>query len=640
MLINKNFIESIIDHLPVGFFYTDIIGNCLYVNKKWCSISEISKQDSLGFGWLQIVHSEDINYLNNSCNTMMEEKSQENIIYRIITPSDKIKTLNVQAKYIFDEESNSEFFIGFVNDITQNVKIERTIKENSDRFELVARVGNNGIWDWDLENNSIFLSKRFKEILGYEEYEIDNNFDVWEKLVHPEDQKNKLDSLEKFKLGEILDYNQDQRYLHKNGDIIYLNCKAISIKDKNNKIIRLIGVCSDITEEINFQKTIIKAKHDAEIASKAKSDFLSVMSHEIRTPLNAIVGMVNLMIQEEHSELQNDNLNTLKFSSENLLSILNDILDFTKIEEGQINFEYVEFDIVKLAENIKKSHIILAEENNNNINLNIDSNIDSLVIGDPSRLSQIINNLVSNASKFTKNGFININISIENTKENFLDLLFVISDTGIGIEKDKIDFIFEKFTQANSDNTRKYGGTGLGLSIVKKLLELQHSKINVQSEFGKGTKFHFTLRFKISNKKIKDKNTGKLPQLNENEKKLDILLVEDNKINIIVAKKFLQKWGFIVDVAENGLISLEKLTQKKFDLILMDLQMPEMDGYTATEIIRRDDKKIPILALTASSTLEDMERAKKTGFNDFIVKPFNPDDLYNKIIDYTENNNN
>ena len=386
------------------------------------------------------------------------------------------------------------------------------------------------------------------------------------------------------------------------------------------------------TREIEAKnEALIIAKDEAERSSMAKAEFLSTMSHEIRTPMNAVIGMTNILLMEEPREDQLDRINTLKFSAENLLMLINDILDFNKIEAGKVDFERIDFDLKEVARNIKMSFEPAANAKGIALNLQYDEGIPDLLIGDPTRISQIIINLVGNALKFTEKGEINIILSKRARPGNQIEITFRVRDTGIGIAPKKLETIFETFSQGSSNTTRRYGGTGLGLSITKKLLELMGSRIQVQSRLGVGSEFSFRLVFDISQSvketKVVATNNNLLPSL----KGYKILLVEDNLINIKIADQILKKWDIDVSIAKNGREAVNMFAPNKFHLILMDLHMPEMDGYEATVEIRKIDKNIPIIALTAAALVEDKQRVFEAGMNDFISKPFKPNDLYNKI---------
>ena len=406
---------------------------------------------------------------------------------------------------------------------------------------------------------------------------------------------------------------------------------------ESNNLLELVDYLQvQIESRKKIEAELRQSKELAENATQAKSAFLSMMNHEIRTPLNDIVGMAYLMQQKEVCTSTVENLKILKFSMDNLHILINDMLDFSKIEAGKVELEKVPFDLKQLISNIKKANQVKAGEKENKIKVMIDDDIPNILIGDPLRIGQIISNLLSNAVKFTSKGSITVELFLQKKINNFAIIDFSVMDTGIGIEDNKQKVIFDKSTQSDSETTKELAGTGLGLVITKKLLQMHGSEIHLYSEVGKGAKFYFTIQFGIGseiNKKT-DESNSKF----ENEDILTgvkVLLVEDYPMNIKVATKFLERWKINVEVAENGKIALEKYQIGKYDLILMDIQMPIMDGYKATEEIRKIDANIPIIALTASATLDNRERAFIVGMNDYVTKPFNPKELFQKIANFT-----
>ncbi|MCD6010899.1 MAG: luxQ 1 [Flavipsychrobacter sp.] len=382
-----------------------------------------------------------------------------------------------------------------------------------------------------------------------------------------------------------------------------------------------------------------KQKASKEIAEKSlavKGNFLANMSHEIRTPMNAVIGFTKLMEGTKLDEHQQEIIHAIKVSSQSLMTLINDILDYSRLESGKIVLERIPFSIKDTVESLKVLLQQKAEEKKLALWLNVDANIPEKVIGDPARLMQILLNLSDNAIKFTEKGSVAISVSrLDSSDDDLISLEFKVKDTGKGIPEDKFAEIFERFTQVSAETTRKHGGTGLGLSIVKGLLELQNGTLSLQSKEGDGTLFTFNINYGKASTVIAITDAQKqTPHPREDkDAPLNILVVEDNPINQMLAMHVLKKYKLNADLAENGEMAVAKMKEKHFDLILMDIQMPIMDGYEATRIIRNELKSnIPIIALTAHAMSEEKEKCLGMGMNDFISKPFDQKHLYDTII--------
>lgn len=409
--------------------------------------------------------------------------------------------------------------------------------------------------------------------------------------------------------------------------IIILSLLALSLFKNNN----LRAKANDLLKDKNIELTLAKEK--AERASLAKAQFLSTITHELRTPLYAVTGLTHLLLEEDPKPDQKEHLNSLKFSGEYLLSLINNILDLNKLEANKVEIEKTTFSLKKRINDVLIALKKTAEDRKNSLHFEYDESIPEKLIGDPLKLSQVLINLIGNSVKFTQNGDVTIRVQLINNSKDKVNLRVEIEDNGVGISKKKQKSIFETFNQGSLQINRKFGGSGLGLSIVKNLLELMNSKIYLESTLGKGSKFWFDISFNVSKEHSEDINLEKT-QFKVDYKALEnvsILVVEDNKINQMITKKILEKNKLVCKVADNGMDAIKMVHENNFEVILMDIHMPGISGIETTERIREFDKQIPIIALTAVTIDENLDEFYKAGFNEIIPKPFKPEDFFEKI---------
>lgn len=531
---------------------------------------------------------------------------------------------------------NKEVLLVVWHDISHRKRAEEIIRRNQAMLAESQQLTHSGSWEADLVTGQNYWSDEAFRIFGLNPDSPGPDTELFSKMIHPDDMHLYISHI-KDAINNRNPASFDLRIVLPDGKIKFIHAIGKPFEDLTGRVVKLYGAIMDIDAQKKNEQELIKAKEEAEMAAVAKSQFLSTMSHEIRTPMNAVIGFTHLLLQQNPKPEQMEYLNILKFSAENLLVLINDILDFSKIEAGKIEFEEVDFNISALLENIRSGNIQTAQDKGIALKVETDKALDLTVIGDPVRLGQILTNLVSNAVKFTEVGEVIISAKISNRDRESVTIHFEVADTGIGIPTDKIANIFESFTQATSDTTRKYGGSGLGLTITKRLLELQKSSIQVRSKHGEGSTFYFSLTFKISARQLKQQDGGAVANT-LSLKGMKLLIVEDNAVNVFLMKNFMKQWEIDYDVAENGMIAYELVQKNEYDLILMDLQMPVMDGYEATAKIRQlpDPKyqSLPIVALTASAMLDIKDIAFQVGMNDYVSKPFMPNELFAKIAAY------
>ena len=541
--------------------------------------------------------------------------------------------VRIQIQPVFNVHGELTNFISIQRDITEQKKSQDKMESVTIRLSTLIKNLHYGILMEDQHRNIALLNKRFCDMFGIPvepEYLMGSDCsDSAEQSKHlfknPEQFVTRIETILKEKKDVIDEELElvDGRVLERDYIPIFLN----------EKFLGNLWQYRDTTSRKQTEIDLRKAIKAAEAANAAKSLFLAKMSHEIRTPLNAVIGLSRLMHETPLNPEQRRLNRNLTISGDNLLGIINEILDFSKIEAGKIELESIPFSIQDVVKKVYGFQEYSAEEKMITLKTLIGQDVPPALIGDPVRLQQILTNLVSNAIKFTSTGGVELSCKLVKSKDSAAALMFDVTDTGIGISNENLKNIFERFRQEDESVTRLYGGTGLGLAISQQLVGLMGSELKVESEKGKGSRFFFTLEFPVTDAKIlmKTLKTVSFDTQILNDKK--VLVVEDNEFNQFIVKSLMERWGAGVDIAENGQVAVEQLWLNDYDLVLMDMQMPVMDGLTATSIIRSDlHKDTPIIALTANVTKEAIERAYQAGMNEYISKPFDEGDLYVKVL--------
>ncbi len=488
----------------------------------------------------------------------------------------------------------------------------------------------------------ILVNKSFERFVNLPFFGIQGK--MVEELI-PEYKTNNYAEMELEVIHSGLPLYNIEESIEKDGKEVWLTTNLAPYRDNEGEIIGLVGISWDITFRKNYEIELQEAKEQAEEGTRAKSEFLANMSHEIRTPMNGIIGMAEILKQANLGEQEKENLDILISSTRSLLSLVNDILDISKIEAGKIELEIEDFDIRNTLKDIENIIYIKAEEKALDYKTFINPNVPEFLSGDPSRLKQIILNLVNNAVKFTLKGQVHVFIDIVDEHDDLVKIMFKVHDSGIGISEEGKKHLFQLFSQVDNSTTKNYGGTGLGLSIAKQLVILMKGEIGMESEQDKGSMFWFTAWLDKSSRTtaIPEPLDKELIIDGEASKELYILLAEDNEINQKIIQYSLTNAGYQVDIARNGQEAIDLYHRNNYDLVLMDVQMPILDGYEATahireveNVIMNGSSRIPIVALTANAMKGDREKCLDAGMDEYLSKPFTPNDLIGIIRSVTD----
>jgi PAS domain S-box-containing protein len=663
--LEKAFLEHLIDSTPEAIAISDSGGRITMINKEFTNLFGYIPKEAVNKNINDLVVPDDLKEEAISIDALVAEKHK---VVRESVRKDKhgnrIHVSLIATAIIINNKTVA--FLGIYRDISAARKnqmvqevlfnISTTALSQFDIKDLYPKIVKELSKIWDTNNFFIALYDKAAETLSLPFFadEKDNFYEIpVKKTLTGWVIKNNKSVLLKENDMKILEESDDLELvgtpckvwmgvpLRIDNETIGVMCLQ-DYHDENKFLKDDLSIMEFIASQISIAiqrrrmlDNLIHARQKAEEAAQSKQQFMSTMSHEIRTPLNEVIGITNLLLQGEPRPDQMDFISTLRFSGNHLLTLVNDVLDYNKMESGKVVFEKTQFNLHDFLDEIMRSYSFRSKAQQLSFKIVKSNNLPVEVIGDPIRLNQILSNLLSNAIKFTKQGGITVYIKQVERKDNQLKIEFKVEDTGIGIPKEQHSAIFENFTQASPDTSRFFGGTGLGLAICKTLIELQGGKLFLESEFGKGSTFGFIFSFGVSDKTSK-LQSGESPETFIGLEGKRVLVAEDNKINFFVVNKFLTGWGITVTHAENGHLALEFLDKEDFDLVLMDLQMPVLDGIEASKIIRNSEnpriKNIPIVALTAAIMSESHDRIEDLKINDYVLKPFKPHDLFERIF--------
>ncbi|MBF0380444.1 MAG: PAS domain S-box protein [Magnetococcales bacterium] len=641
---NKKRYQDLVESLNDWIWELDSFGQFSYSSPQSLTLIGYTHNELIGTKFIDLIEPSSANDIRQIvASHLTEHKSFKGLEVHIYNNDGTLGFFNIFGHPFFDQKGVFQGFRGITRDIGQKVKSQKILKQSEEMFRAIFEQAAVGVMQVESETGRIYqVNQKYCEIVGYDSDEIKQLKE--QKITHPDDWNTELQNINKLFAGDVDMFSVEKRYFHKNGSEIWVNKTVSRLGTSDEKPIYNLAIIEDITNRKLIEINLHKAKIAAEVASSAKSDFLSTMSHEIRTPMAGIIGMADLLTELNLKEPALTYTKTIRQYGNILLSIINDILDFSKIEAGKLELEKITFSQQTIFENIHTLFVKLAEQKNIKLIMNIDPKLSIPLVGDPNRLQQILINLIANALKYTKSGEVIVSADWFTLNDNTGELLYQIQDSGIGIPQSKLENLFQPFEQVDNSNTRRFGGTGLGLAIVKRLVDLMDGKIEVESVVDKGSNFKVTIPLKKSKDPSAELeyNTNTLTNIVRDKiAGSKVLLVEDQSVIQMIVLAFLEEVGIYADLAVNGQQALDMVKQKDYEIILMDIQMPEMDGMEATRLIRKDIgiDQLPIIALTAYAMTEEKANHINAGMNDHIAKPIDKDKLFEVIAKWIQTKN-
>jgi two-component system, sensor histidine kinase len=627
VFIEANAYRELVENVSDIIYRSDITGCFTYVNPTAIRMTGYSEEELIGRHFSQLVRDDYKEKLGFFYANQITERIQSTYIEFPIITKDKREIWVGQTVDLYPIAHNRFEFISMCRDISDRRKMETALILSEEKYRHIIENLEMGLLELNNDGVIVKAHLQFCRMTGYRPDELEGQI-ATDLLLRPDSRRIVEGELEKRKQGLASVYEME--ILKKDGTPMWVIISGAPYYDEKNEIAGTVGIHLDITARKKMEEELIQARDIAEKSLRSKDLFVANMSHEIRTPMNAIIGMSRLLADSGLTEKQQEYIRAIRTSSDNLLSIVNDLLDFSKIEAGKMELEMIPGDLNATLQACCQLIELKMEEKGLVFECSTDQKLADQYRFDPTRLNGVLTNLLHNAMKFTATGKVSFHVRVERQYETADLVTFEIQDTGIGIPKEKLEGIFDSFVQAESSTTRKYGGTGLGLAISRDLVRLMGGELHVHSEVGTGSVFYFSLRLEKTNEQIRQEEIT----FDESEVAgLRVLLVEDNQINRFMAQTILEQWAVEVTSAENGAIAIDLLQDDTFDLILMDMQMPILDGLQATWIIRNKMQlRLPVIALTANAVKGELEKCLAAGMNGFVSKPFRQEDLLRAII--------
>ncbi|MGB8516352.1 MAG: PAS domain S-box protein [Gallionella sp.] len=637
----RAFYEHISETLGEGLYVQDVRGNCIYMNSEAERLLGWLRADLIGKPVHNMIHTRSANGVPlpaRECRIMLEVKahgSSRSDDQVFVRKDGSVFPVEVTSQAVLRNGIFDGVVVAF-QDISERKKNELFIRLTQERLNLSLDGSNLALWDWDVGSDRMYLSDRWAAMMGGEKQDMLVTSAQLINMVHPDERDSLTANLGDVLKGKTEFYSVEFRVRHTDGSWVWIQTHGKVVeRDSEGRAVRMTGTNADISDRKHAEASLLKAKEAAEQANRIKGDFLANMSHEIRTPMNGIIGMTELALDTELTQEQKEYLGLVKSSADSLLHIINDILDFSKIESGKMTIENIEFSLDHMLRDTMKSLAVRAHQKNLELLLHVSPDVPDRLLGDPGRLRQVIVNLVGNAIKFTEKGEIEVEVQCVTTPgEHCASLRFSVRDSGIGIPREKFQSIFESFSQADTSTTRKFGGTGLGLTISAQLIELMGSKIELDSEVGKGSIFHFTINMDmVSEKPLANyQQTGRIAGM-------PVLVADDNETNRKVLQEMLRNWKLVPTVVMSGeqaLAELERAAQagKPYTLALLDVQMPGMDGFELVEHLRRHPEYVEatVMMLTSEGQRGDAARCRELGVASYLTKPVAQSELLDAIM--------